>query len=247
MVNYLFIMLMVSFITACVSTNSPKTELSKGQQAQLYLDMGDRYLQMGMLTTAKEKLEIAEKIDSGNSNIQNGLAALYEQMKLYSEAKKHYQKAVALDDGNFGAKNNYGRFLCENGDYDSGIKLLNEALRFPLNNRRWFAYTNIGLCELMKGKLKEAEFNFRNALQINKNYAPALFEMQKISYHAAKYMSARAFLQRYLAVSKHNAETLWYAVQTERALGDIKTAEGYKNKLLSLFPVSKEAQQLRLE
>lgn len=238
---------MVSFITACVRSGSSKTELSKEQQARLYLDMGARYLEMGMLTTAKEKLEIAENIDSENSNIQNGLAALYERMKLHSEAKEHYQKAVALDEGNFGAKNNYGRYLCESGDYEAGLNLLKQALTLPLNSRQWFAYTNIGRCELIKGKKQEAELNFRTALQINKNYAPALFEMQKISYHAEKYMSARAFLQRYLAVSKHNAETLWYAVQTERALGDIKTAEAYKNKLFNLFPVSKEAQQLKLE
>ncbi len=243
----LFITLIVCFMSGCISSNGSPSKLPKEQEAQLYLKMGARYLEMGMLKTAKEKLEKAESIDSNNASIQNSLGALYEQMKLFSDAKKHYQNAVELDKDSYSAKNNYGRFLCERGGYDEGMQLLKDALLVPLNNRKWFAYTNVGRCELRKGKLQEAEYNFRQALQVNKNYAPALFEMQKISYHSENYMSARAFLQRYLAVAKHSAETLWYAVQTERVLGNMKAAEGYEGKLFSLFPLSKQARQLRIK
>jgi len=242
-----FITLIVCIMSGCISSNGSKSELSDEQQAQLYLKMGARYLEMGMLKTAKENLEKAEAIDSNNASIQNSLGALYEQMKMFSDAKKHYQNAVELDKESYSAKNNYGRFLCERGDYEAGMQLLKDALLVPLNNRKWFAYTNIGRCELRKGKTKEAENNLRHALQLNKHYAPALFEMQKISYHSEKYMSARAFLQRYLAVDEHSAETLWYAVQTERLLGNMKAAEDYKDKLFSLFPLSKQARQLKIK
>ncbi len=241
----LFIALMLVFINACVSSSGTREELTDKQQAELYRKMGARYLEMGMLTTAKENLEKAESLDSQNANTHNALGALYEQLKMLPEAKEQYQTAVALDENNFSVKNNYGRFLCERGDYDVGIQLLNEVLNMPLNNRKWFAFTNIARCELRKGKQKGAENNLRRALQINKKYAPALFEMQKLSYHAEKYMSARAFLERYLEVARHNAETLWYAIQTERALGNDKTAEKYKEKLFNLFPLSKQAQQLK--
>ena len=138
------------------------------------------------------------------------------------EFEEQYRKAVALDMDNAGAKNNYGRFLCEREKYQEGIELLREALALPLNNRQWFAYTNIGRCELIKGNEKLAEANLRMALQINKSFPPALFEMQKISYHSGKYMSARAFLERYLSVARHIPKTLWYAIQTEKALGNEK-------------------------
>jgi type IV pilus assembly protein PilF len=87
----------------------------------------------------------------------------------------------------------------------------------------------------------KAEGYFRQALQVNPEYAPALQEMQKISYHHQQFMSARAFLERYLSVSKHTAETLWFAYQTERALGNAQAADDYKQQLLTLFPASKEA------
>jgi len=244
LIKCLLISLLVS---ACVSSNGAKDSLSKSEEAKLYLRMGVRYLEMGMLKTAKENLEVAEDIDSNNAAIHNSLGALYERMRLFPKAREQYQIAISLDTENAGAKNNYGRFLCERGNYEAAMELLNEALLMPLNNRKWFVYTNIGLCELRKGNKKLAEGNFRNALQMNKNYSPALSEMQKISYHSAKYMSARAFLERYLAVAKHSPETLWYAVQTERSLGNKKLAESYIYKLNNLFPTSKEAQQFNIE
>ncbi len=246
-IKYLLIALIVIFVSACVSSSRPKQDLSDEKQASLYLKMGARYLEMGMLTVAKENLETAEEIDPNNANVHNALGALYERMGRLPEAKEQYQEAIELDGTSFSTKNNYGRFLCERGEHDAGIQLLNEVLLMPLNNRKWFAYTNIALCELRKGQQKEAEYNLRSALQINKNYIPALLEMQKISYHSEEYMSARAFLERYLGQAKHNAETLWYAVQTERALGDQKKAELYEDKIFSLFPMSKQARQLRIK
>lgn len=247
LVKYLPLILTCLMVSGCFSSQGSKDSLSKEEKSKLYLQMGVRYLEMNMLKEAKDNLEAAEKIDSNNANTHNTLAALYERLSMFPEALEQYQQALALDNDNAGIKNNYGRFLCERDDYEIGMQLLNEALVMPLNNKKWFAYTNIGLCEMRKGNQTVAEANFRNALQFNKNFAPALFEMQKISYHSAKYMSARAFLQRYLSVSQHNSESLWYAVQTERALGNQKLAENYREKLFRLFPASKEAQQLKTD
>ena len=133
----------------------------------------------------------------------------------------------------------------ERGEHEKGMRLLNQALDMQLNNRKWFAHTNMGRCLLRKGQQAQAEAHFRQALQINSTYSPALFEMQKISYRNGQYMSARAFLERFLGVSKHNAQSLWYAVQTERALGNIDLANMNREKLFNLFPASKEAQQLK--
>ncbi len=233
------------FLVACVSNKKPDDSLPPEEEAQLYLQMGTRYLEMDMLKTAKENLLAAEAIAPENADIHNSLGALYERMRMFIEAREQYLLAMELDPENYGVKNNYGRFLCERGNYEVGMQLLNEALKMPLNNRKWFVLSNLGLCELRNGNKEIAENQFRLALQVNKKFAPALFEMQKISYHSAKYLSARAFLQRYLAVAKHNEQTLWYAVQTERALGNEKLAESYKDKLFSLFPTSKQAQQLK--
>ncbi|NOQ76462.1 MAG: type IV pilus biogenesis/stability protein PilW [Methylococcaceae bacterium] len=240
----LAILLVTLFMSACTNTREP---MPKKEEAILYMQMGVRYMEMGMLKIAKENLEMAVDIDSNNADVHNALGVLYERLQMVSKAMEQYREAVAIDASSSGAKNNYGRFLCEKGDYEAGMQMLNETILLPLNNRKWFAYTNLGRCQLKHGDQKLAEYSFRKALQINKKYSPALLEMQKISYHSKKYMSARAFLERYLSVAKHTAQSLWYAVQTERVLGNKQLAEAYKDKLFSLFPVSKEAQQLNID
>jgi len=241
-----FLIVLVSlFATACVSNRPAKEEMSNEKRAELFLQMGGRYLEMDMLKTAKEKLESAEQLDSNNASVHNLLGVLYERLKQYSKASQQYELANTLDNDNASIKNNFGRFLCERGDTQAGMALLKGALAMPLNSRQWFAYTNLGRCELRSGNQDAAEQHFRLALQANKSYAPALVEMQKISYRLGKYMSARAFLERYLAVGKHSAETLWYAVQTERSLGNEKLVKAYRESLFRLFPGSKEAEQLK--
>ncbi len=243
--NWGFVVLICLLVNACAGNQGSKDYMSDEKKAALYLQMGVRYLEMDMLKPAKENLELAEQMDANNADTHNALGVLYERMKQYQKTRDQYQQALELDAENAEIKNNYGRYLCERGEYEKGVQLLTQALAMPLNNRKWFAYTNLGRCKLNQGDQQKAENFFRQALQENKAYTPALFEMQKISYRSGKYMSARAFMQRYLSSAKHNSESLWYAVQTERALGNKQTADEYRELLFKLFPASKEADQLK--
>lgn len=245
MSKWLLVTIICIFINACSTSNGSKGYNSNEKKAELNLHLGVRYMEMGKLKTAKEKLGNALNFDSDNAEIYNALGVLNERLKKYDVAREHYKQAISRDNDNASINNNYGRFLCERGDYEAGKALLLQALAMPLNNRKWFAYTNIGLCEMRQGQQQLAEGYFRQALQENRSFPPALFEMQKISYRVRNYMSARAFLERYLAVANHNAETLWFAVQTERVLGNKELSEEYREKLLNQFPASKQAQQLR--
>lgn len=243
-------MLLVVFISIVLNGcggNASKDKMSNNEQAQLFMQMGARYLKLGMLKIAKEKLEEGEALDANNADIHNLLGVLYERLKKVDEAGQQYQLANQLGIENAGIKNNYGRFLCEKGDYQAGKELLLAALALPLNRRKWFAYTNLAKCELSQGHQKVAERYFRMALRMNKTYSPALAEMQKISYQLEKYMSARAFLERYLAVAKHSAQTLWYGIQTERVLGNRALEEQYREYMFRLFPLSEEMSLLNNE
>ncbi len=240
-----FVLIMSCLINACVSSKKTQDSLSSKEEAALYLKMGVRYLEMNMLKTAKEKLEDAVDLDSSNVEIRNALGALYERLGQFQQAREQYQTAIEFNSDNVSIKNNYGRFLCKRGEYQEGIAILEQALQMPLNNRRWYAYHHIGHCALLKGDEETAEGFFRQALIENAEYAPALSQLQKVSYKNGKFMSARAFLERYLAVAKHTPRTLWYAVQTERSLGNEVLSDGYRQQLLTQFPASQEARQLK--
>lgn len=232
-------------IAGCVSTSGAKDSMSRKEKAVLNLQMGVRYLDLGMLKVAKEKLEIAYELDSRNADVLNALAVLHERLKQYDYARYYYQEAMGLNPDEASVKNNYGRFLCERGNYSEAMELLNQAAQMPLNSRKWLPLTNLGLCYLRQNQQPQAETEFRKALQLQPNYAPALLEMQQISYQQRNYLSARAFLERYLSVAQHTPQTLWVAFQTERALGNRELTEKYRQELLRLFPASEQAQQIR--
>ena len=68
--------------------------------------------------------------------------------------------------------------------------------------------------------------------------------MSQLSYDKKNYLSARAYLQRYLAVSRHSAASLWLGIRIENILGDKDALSSYKLSLKNNFPDSTEASRL---
>ena len=231
--------------SACALLPDFSSGMSNQEKAKLNLQMGARYMEMDMLEVAKEKLDTAYDLDSGNPDTLNALAVYYERMKNDEEASDFYESAISKDPDNYSIKSNYGHFLCQRGKNDKGMTYLQEAIDSPLNKRSWLALTNIGLCKLRQNDANQAEDYFRRALQANPAYPPALQEMIKLSYNDQEFMSARALLERFSAVSKPTPAALWYGFQIERALGNRQGAETYKDQLLTSFPTSNEATEVK--
>lgn len=236
--------LFLLILGGCVSNNRSSTEKSDEELAELYLQMGVGYFELGKDRVAMEKLQYALKLDDNNSEVYDALAVLYQRREEFDKAKRYFEKALDLAPHDPGTMNNYGLFLCDLGEYDKGMQYLKESLAMPINSRKWFALTNIGMCEYNHGSRASAESYLREALQQNSAYAPALQQMMIISYDKRNYMSAKGFLQRYLQIAKHNAKTLYYAMLIERSLGDTRKADEYKRQLVDKFPLSKEAKQI---
>jgi type IV pilus assembly protein PilF len=239
-INRFALVLLVAAISACGSSGGTQSE----NPEDVHLQLGVRYLGMNKLELARENLLLALKENSDNAQAHNALAFLYEKLNQYDNAKAHYETALDLTPNDLGVQNNLGRFLCEHGELEAGMDLLSQASSNPINDRQWLALTNAGRCQLSMGQKQLAENYFRQALQLNNSYAPALSEMQKIAYGKGDFWAAKGFLQRYLGVATHTSETLWFAAQAERALGNKELAKEYKNLLLEKFPLSNEAKKL---
>ncbi|NOT12072.1 MAG: type IV pilus biogenesis/stability protein PilW [Methylococcaceae bacterium] len=239
--NRIPLVLLTASLLACSAT----TEKQSSDSSEVYLQLGVRYLSMNRLEIAKENLEHALKIDSHNAQAHDALAFLYEKLNKFDVAKEHYQTALDIAPEDLNIQNNYGRFLCDRGEFEKGMVLLSQALSTPLNEQQWRALTNAGRCQLAMKQPQKAEDYFRQALQLNGSYAPALQEMQKICYLRGDLWPAKGFLQRYLSVANHTPQTLWIAIQTERALGNQKQAGDYQKLLLETFPVSEEAKLIK--
>ena len=209
------------------------------------MQLGVRYMDMNKLEVARENLQLAFQKDPDNAQVHNALAFLNEKLNDYGKAREHYETALDIAPADWGVQNNFGRFLCDRGDYQKGISLLTQAISTPLNDRAWLALTNAGRCQLAMKQKQSAKTYFKQALLLNNSYAPALLEMQKISYQSGEYWAAKGYLQRYLNVANHTSETLWFGMQTERALGNTGLVKAYQNLLLENFPLSDEAKQIK--
>jgi type IV pilus assembly protein PilF len=212
--------------------------------ADTQLQLGVRYMSMDKLAIAKEHLERSVDLNSKNVEAHNALAFLYEKLNEDESARESYEYALKLNAEDLSVLNNFGRFLCERGEYEEGMAYLDKAVRSPLNNRQWLAATNAGRCALAQNNSTMAEAYLRQALQRQANYAPALQAMQKLSYQNGDYWAAKGFYERYSNVSRQSAEVLWYAYQTERALGNREVAERYKSQLMESFPLAEETQRI---
>lgn len=228
-------------LSACSWFGAKSPDRDQKQVSNTYYQLGVRYLDMNKIEEAKENLTRSLDEDSDNAQARNALAVLYEKLRQYDEAEDQYETALAIKPDDSGTQNNLGRFWCEHDQPEKGLVLLVKAGDNPLNERPWLALTNAGRCELTLGHQDRAETAFRKALEFNKDYAPALAAMQKISYQKGDLWPAKAFLSRYLSVAGHTPETLFIGYYTERALGNRAPAEAYRTLLLDKFPNSSEA------
>ena len=234
---------LVVVLTACTSWFDKDTK--RDDSASIYLQLGVRYMDLGKLEIAKENLQLAQEKDPNNSQVHNAFAFLYEKLNDYKLAQENYERALDVSPDDWSVQNNYGRFLCDRGEYEQGMALLTQAISTQLNDRQWLALTNAGRCQLAMKQQQSAKAYFKQALILNNTYAPALLEMQKMSYLSGEYWAAKGYLQRYLSVADHTSGTLWFGMQTERALGNQALAKEYQNLLLEKFPLSEEAKQIK--
>jgi len=208
--------------------------------ADVYVSLGMEYMNRGMYDVALEKLRKALLIDASSSNANNVIAVLYDRLGEQALAGQHYEKSVRLSPANSSAQNNYARYLCGIEKFDLADKHFNLALKNPLYKSQLVALTNAGTCAWKAGHLEQAESYYRSVLQRNKTYRLALLQMAKLKFEQEKYLSVRAYLQRFRDVAKHTPASLWLGIQAEAKLANNDSVASYVLQLKQLYPDSHE-------
>lgn len=241
-------LLLLSLLVSCNQSGNQKAELrpttGTNKAALANLNLGIEYMRIGEYEKSLEKLERARRADPKFSGTYNAYGLLYQAIERPADAEKSFKKALQLNPNDSNTMNNYGRFLCEINRSKEAEKILLQAAANPLYSTPEIAITNAGSCAFKQGRLIEAEKFFRRAIDLNEQNPTALLQMSQLSYEQKKYLSARAYLQRYLSVSRHSPASLWLGIQIETILGDKDALSSYKLSLKNNFPDSVEAQQM---
>jgi type IV pilus assembly protein PilF len=172
------------------------------------------------------------------------MGLLYVRLGDSGKAEEHFERAVKLAPNDSAAQTNYGVFLCSQQRYDEGERRFLQALKNSLYASPEVAYVNAGICAKGAGELDKAETYFRSALRIDPQIGTALFGMSEVNYEAGRFLPARAYLQRYLAIAEHSARSLWLGIRIERELGDKNALSSYAMLLKAEYPDSEETRLL---
>jgi len=213
--------------------------------AESNTSLGLEYMNRGQYEVALGKLKKAVREDPDYAPAHTVMAVLYERIGEDELAGKHYKLAYEADPKDGDVNNNYGVFLCQTGQESQAIEHLLAALDDPFYGSPSVALTNAGTCALGRGNLDDADTYLRRALRIEPEFPDALMAMAMLTFEQQKYLTSRAFMQRYEAVASHGPQSLLFAYKLETALGDNKAANGYKLTLESNFPESDETTEVR--
>jgi len=233
-------------LAGCTTTevSGDKTDLKEA--ARLNTQLGIDYMRKGQFDFALEKLKRALEQDPGLATAHSTIALLYQRRGEAELAEDHYREALDLNADDPGTLNNFGIFLCAQGEVDDAEKVFLRAAQNRDNRSPADAWANAGVCVRREPKkLARAEEYFREALKLNNRHPNALAQMALVCYEKQDYLRARAFLQRYEAIAKPTAQTLWIGAQTERKLGDLQGARGYERRLRTEFPDAPETYELQ--
>jgi len=231
-------------LAACTSTDSRRSTPQPERAAEINLELGIDYLRKGNLQQAKEKIDRSLQQNPRHARTHGIAAMLYDRLGDADRADSHFQRAVALAPDNPEIKNNYAVYLCQKGRYARGEKLALEAAANALYKTPEVAFLNAGNCARALGEPSRAEASYRRALAVRPRFGEALLQMAELEYSQKQYLSARGFLERYLAGGRTTAATLWLGVRIERNLGNEALAQHYAQRLKSEYPSAAQTKEL---
>ena len=229
----------------CATTAEPGPGPEALQKAsEINTQIGIRYLQQGDLQQAVRKLEKALTQNANNADAHTTLGVVYEQLDNLDQAREHYQRAVDLQPQNPEALNNYGRFLCGQGDYERAERYFKRSAASPTYETPQKPLSNAGVCAIQHGDPKRAEDFFLSALKYDPHYARALIYMAQLRFNSRHFLLAQDYYRRYLAVAAQSPGTLWLGIRLEHELGNKDAVASYKLLLKGKFPDSIQTRQL---
>lgn len=236
------ILLLCLFLLSC-GGDGEKVKYNP-KAAKINAKLGFAYMRQGFYDVAQEKFNHAAKLDPSMVSPHYGMGLLFEKQGKIKLAEIYFRDALKLESDHPEANNNFGTFLCRQGRFKESEYHFRKAIKNRNYRSPEKAYVNAGLCMKKIPNFTKAAYYFRKGLELDPRQTVALYHMADLSYLEKKYLSARAFFDRYLEFKQVNADALWLGVKIERALGDQRSARKYLNRLLKEFPDSKYARLL---
>jgi type IV pilus assembly protein PilF len=234
----------ISILCGCISTTSEVRRYEESDDAaEQNYQLGAQYFRNGSYELAQNRLMRSIEFDSKYAPAHSMLALTYVQLGRTRLANESYDRAVRLAPNDYDIRNAYAVFLCGQREFDEAQKQFDLAIDNRENDSPEIMLSNAGVCMGRKPDLVLAEEYFRESIRRKSTYSEPLIQLAALKFNSDDSLSARGFLQRYLAANAATPAVLDLAIQIETNLGDDRAATDYMNQLLRDFPDSEEARR----
>jgi len=224
-----------------------QSDASHKELAMTRITLGLEYLKMGNTTQSKLNLEKAKRFAPDLVQVHTAFAHYYDTVGEPTLATQSYELALSINDVDADTLNNYGVFLCKQGQYDKAEAQFLKAIAVPSYLLVAKSYENLALCQLKAKNYETAERYLTKALEHSPNSGSALLEMMRLQYIKANYIEARAYLTRYEKSSRRiTPAALALATKIYQKQFNTRAAKNYGAMLVKMYPHSFEAKQYML-
>jgi len=236
--------LLLSFFSGC-STLAPgqlKQKSNTQKKAELYYDYGTNALVAKDYTKALTNLKKAVAIIDDDSRFHNNLGMAYFFKGDYKNAVNHLEESIDLDSKNSDAKNNLASIYFEKGEYTKAQEIYLLVLKDLEYSKQFRVYYNLGLLADKKGKSDLAVGYYKKAVEVNKTYCPAQYQLGIHHFKNHNYFQASNYFQNaYLGSCAKNPTPYYQEALSLFNLGEDAKALLKFKEIVKLFPTSKEA------
>ncbi|GHX43179.1 fimbrial biogenesis and twitching motility protein, putative [Vibrio cholerae] len=215
--------------TAGNATQSDPTEMA---EARIALGLG--YLENGSMIKARENLEKALQHAPDYYRSQLSIAHYYEAVGENDSARKMYRTALSEHPKNGNVLNNFGTFLCKQGEYDTADQYFRRAVEQPYYYLISASYENAGLCALKAGKTDNAREYFKRAIDHDPNRLLSILQLTKMEIEAGDYTPARLRLMDLNQRYGYQKASLTLLIELEKRAGNSALEQKYQTLLNSI-------------
>lgn len=230
--------------TAVTAEETKKRAL---QSARIHTELAGQYYSRRQYRVAIEEAEIALQANPNYAPAYNVLGLVYMDLRENARARLNFERALRIAPNDSDVHNNFGWFLCQRQpeQMDLAVDHFMSALRDSLYETPEKTYSNAGICVLKRNEFERAKAFFQKALVIRPSYPLAVLGLIEIDFRYGNLKTAKSNITSYMQTYPLTPESLWLAIQIERAIGDHQAAASYAFQLQRRFPDSSEAMSLR--
>ncbi|UNK49749.1 type IV pilus biogenesis/stability protein PilW [Lysobacter sp. S4-A87] len=208
----------------------------KASNARVFLQRAQGKLIAGDYPGTERDARQALKIDPRSVDAYTLMGAAAERSGATAQAGEHYRRAAELAPTSGGALNNYGVWLCGQGQAAESLSWFDRALADTSYQTPAMALANAGSCALRAGQDARAARHLRDAIALDPSNPVALGALAELEFRQGRAFEARAFSERRLAAAPADRNALLLASQIEQKLGDTAAAARYVQRMRAEFP-----------